>query len=106
MNQTQQRLTPIAFPALRVRNAAKPNRSKSSINSRPREILDTTHYDRWPVTGGPDFYGYFMCAPEADDPAIPRDLWACSEFARVHDCAYLCFDSDADRYPALKDHHP
>lgn len=80
--------------------------STAHIAPETMQMLDTTHYDRWPVTGGPKSYGYFMYAPEADDPAIPRDLWACFEFAREHGCTYLCFDADADRYPPLKDYHP
>lgn len=69
------------------------------------EFLDSRRKEAWPVIGGHIPYGYFVYAHDEDDPEIPRDLWACFEFAHTNGCSHLRFDAHTAPYAALPTYH-
>lgn len=75
--------------------------STAHIDPKTMDLLDDTRKDAWPVCGSPLPNGYFIYAHDEDDPEIPRDLWACIEFARANDCSDLRFDCGGPVYEAL-----
>lgn len=95
----------ITFPAQRqqftTRNVVV--LSTGHLSGATINLLDVTPVDRWPCSGGPIPYGYYIWAPEDadEDREIPADLAQVLLWARRQGFDYVQFDGDEETIDEL-----
>jgi hypothetical protein len=70
--------------------------STAHVSGDTARMLNETHHDGWPVSGGPTSYGWFIYAHDDCYEEMPYDLVSTFVFARKNGFEYIMFDCDVE----------